>query len=281
MRPRQAARARPGTRTTSASEYDYAESNKGASKMLAVVLEDEMCDTTKWGRVEFVLGNKLYVTMRRDRDDEMDAQFGFLCQQLANMGVVPQLSSAAGGAAAVPSVPADTVLHDRLHEEVKIALSPSRQHLSLLKLISRLEYAWNAVSKEQIRRHKTKKFVDAKMLLPVIAGIKSTVSMKNQHVQDHGAMILRCARQITLLEQLEESASAANDLDAAIAIQEKRKNLQSAQLVLEKMRSAEMSLDWTAQATLGTQEEFARALLAEPRRWGEFLLAARWRGAAR
>lgn len=51
-------------------EFNYAARRKGANKMIGVVMESRMCDTSKWvGEVGLVLGGRLYADMTGDFQD--------------------------------------------------------------------------------------------------------------------------------------------------------------------------------------------------------------------
>ena len=59
------------TKDNCKKEFQYAETTKGAAKMIVVVMETELCDTTKWsGPVGMNLAGKLYIDFTNDANVE-------------------------------------------------------------------------------------------------------------------------------------------------------------------------------------------------------------------
>lgn len=73
-------------------EFDYASRTKTGSKMVAVVMEKGMCDTSSWrGLVGSLLGGHLYVDMSGDLENKtyFSQQLKLLQRRLRSKGIQP------------------------------------------------------------------------------------------------------------------------------------------------------------------------------------------------
>ena len=73
-------------------EFDYAARTKTNSKMIAVVMEHNMCDTSKWKRsVGMLLGGKMFIDMSGDFEEKnyLNQKMKLLQEELQFMGIAP------------------------------------------------------------------------------------------------------------------------------------------------------------------------------------------------
>jgi hypothetical protein len=73
-------------------EFDYAFQRKGNQKMIAVVMESSMLDTSKWGgELQASLGSTIYVSLTDDADDKFQENCKALADKILEMnsGALP------------------------------------------------------------------------------------------------------------------------------------------------------------------------------------------------
>ena len=73
-------------------EFNYAVRKRTSSKMVAVVMEQDLCDTTKWeGAIGFDLGGKMFIDMSGELNEKnyLNQKMKLLKEELRFMGIEP------------------------------------------------------------------------------------------------------------------------------------------------------------------------------------------------
>lgn len=77
-------------------EFDYAARTKTSEKMIAVVMEKDMRDTSKWKRsVGIILGGKMFIDMSGEFNEKnyLNQKMKYLQKELEFMGIKPSITA--------------------------------------------------------------------------------------------------------------------------------------------------------------------------------------------